>query len=442
MSKLGANSIYTYKSLFLSENYKPHIKKLDSWIPTNQVKFADPDLFAHLDGRKILGRNLPSLHSKTNFFVLDFDFKKGVYTDYSAFTDYVKSVISNFNCPQLVFRSSRSKGIHCYFYISRTDVNLLEDRVVEFLKSKSVHLQSGKVELFVKTKNLRLPLGSGSYLLDQDTLEIENKSKYKTLLMLQSFYKALNWQNIYKVMPRFLTLKQQRPVFHSGPKLEETVLKYGIQSSGTTNSSLVRVCIYFVKKLKITDKTQLECKLREWIANNNNDKSKTFKTDRARLDREIDKIVKWALNKAQAKPRVGLNKVLLTKDICRLVLELYPGDYSRQVSIYNLFKHIKTYLDRGHSLIPISKYFLIQECNLSNHTYKYVIEKLQEYGYLTLEVFGNAHRQHCNRYKWHGPDLTGGLDFYESLGNAITSEDRLSLYSKHIQSVILKDKAS
>jgi hypothetical protein len=168
-----------------------------------------------------------------------------------------------------------------------------------------------------------------------------------------------------------------------------------------------------------------------WVENNHNDKSNTYKNNKDLLIKEISSVCKWALKKDLSESRI--KDLTLNKDVCQLLLQFYPSEYNRQESLFRLFQGIKLQLSENKNLIAISQQFLLNICGLNSHNYQYVIEKLQEFGYIRLEKFGSPEKGHSHLYSYHGPDLLENSEGYRSLAAYIHSESAYHLYSKHTQ---------
>ena len=75
------------------------------------------------------------------------------------------------HAPHIVVRSSSSGGLHVMYFLRRKVSGArIRAGLVEALLSAGVPVQDGFVEVWPADKPLRLPLGSGSCLLDPDTL--------------------------------------------------------------------------------------------------------------------------------------------------------------------------------------------------------------------------------------------------------------------------------
>lgn len=431
MSEVYSDEIlHAYKSLFIPNFSRAHKRLGTNWYPEKDPSISFNKIRQHLSESVTLGRTLPSGLSK--FFVLDFDYKEQEYPTYKSFLSFVSYCISLVQAPKIILQSSESLGVHVYFFLTWTQVELLKERVSDFFKSKGIVERAGKFEIYTSLKNLRLPLGPGSHLLDS-TLNRLHQNKEQDLKYVYSFYKNLRAPKLYDAIPRYNKPTEYRKTSYAK---SEDVLKYGITNYKTTNATIIKLAFHYINECGILNHTELFNKIRNWFDLNNNGKSTTYNTDLEALDREIELAVSWSLRRNEKGQKA--EQTFLTKDISLFLLEFYPKEYSRQEPLFKLFQYIKTKSLEGKLLIPISQSFILKHCGFSRHNYKYVLENLQELGYIKLERFGSPLKGHCNYYSYHGPDLLAAGEGTGSLAEFIVKEGLLCLYSRHTQSKILE----
>lgn len=419
--------LQTYYSLFIPPSSRSYTRVLDSWYPDSDIKVSYRKLISHFNEECILGRSLPIQTKFNNFFVLDFDYKKEEYKSYSDFKDFVKYCSSLIQAPNIIIQSSESCGIHIYFFIKPEVTEYILDSVEKFFSSKGVIEKAGKFEIYCKSKNLRLPLGKGSYILNE-SLDRMNACKRDDLNYLVSFIKSVKRTSIFNALPRTFK-KQEDYSIYSKIKIEDDILSEGILNFGSTNATLVKVAVYYKSQLGIKDENSLKAMLLSWMDNNNNNRSKTY-LNKEKLDKEITNIVEWALQKDISNKK--LNTIRLSNDISRFIMEIYPTEFTRQSSLFKLFQGIKLQLKSGKNLISISQSFLLNTCKFNSHNYQFVLEKLQEYQYITLYQYGSPQKGHSNLYQYFGPDLLSSSEGSTSMLDFVKNENLYHCYSKHV----------
>ena len=156
-----------YVSTFVQCRYPYNIKLRDSddWMMrTFYGKRAPLDDYAiakHLQGKHVLA-TFPGTYTK--YLCLDLDYS----TDLKETLDAILRIFPK----SLVIQSSMSKGIHVYhFFESKISVNKLQKLIKKILESRGIVVRPGYCEIFPQTSRaLRLPLGKGSFVLDEETL--------------------------------------------------------------------------------------------------------------------------------------------------------------------------------------------------------------------------------------------------------------------------------
>jgi len=152
---------------FVQCRYPYNIKLADSddWIMrTFYGKRAPLDDYAiakHMMGKHLVA-TFPGPYTK--YLCLDLDHS----TDLRATLDAILRIFPK----SLVIQSSMSKGIHLYYFFdSRISVNKLQKLINKRLNDHGIGVRPGYCEIFPQiNRALRLPMGKGSYVLDEETL--------------------------------------------------------------------------------------------------------------------------------------------------------------------------------------------------------------------------------------------------------------------------------
>jgi hypothetical protein len=156
-----------FVSTFVQCRYPYNIKlaNSDDWIMrTFYGKRAPLDDYAiakHLMGKHVVG-TFPG--PCTRYLCLDLDYS----VDLKETLDTILCIFPK----SLVIQSSMSKGIHVYYFFdSKIRVNKLQKLTKLRLNDHGIRVRPGYCEIFPQiNRALRLPLGIGSYVLDEETL--------------------------------------------------------------------------------------------------------------------------------------------------------------------------------------------------------------------------------------------------------------------------------
>ena len=157
----------------------------------------------HAIAKHLMGKHLIAVFpgSSTKYLVLDID-RSGYLRE------ILKRVLESFR-DSLVIQSSTTKVIHVYYFFDSVKrVDTLQKLIRTILNTHGIPVQPGYCEVFPQMKRaLRLPLGKGSYVVDQETLDpihrnvadgirlIKEKIVYhplnETLLYSEAEYKSI-----------------------------------------------------------------------------------------------------------------------------------------------------------------------------------------------------------------------------------------------------------
>lgn len=434
LSVLEKHNLLEFVNILCTREHVPFVKTEVSWTRLDKTFISLLDIQKHISGDvgSVLGRRICSKY--LNFFVLDFDYNQNVYSSKNQFFSYVSSCIKYIQAPKKIYQSSDSGGIHVYFFIKPELTYIIRTRVEEFLISKGITLEKGKIELFSGNLNLRLPLGAGSYELDESFKVIE-KDKIKSINDFIYFYYDTKFPNIYQAIPRYELEKeiQQNTRKIDNREYVEELKDFGISHNGMTNNALVSLGVSMFNESDSPE--DLYSKIWEWVQKNHNNNSRTYNERPEDLKVEIRNIATWLFTRTKKIDRNKQLKDYLTKDIILLILELAPNDYNRQKCIFKLFQTIKRFIDLRQTTFMLSQKFLIDHCGFTSQNYQFIINKLCEEGYLKLVKWGNTLRQHPNLYCWSGPDLQCS-DGYDKIEQILVNHESFELLSKHTKKSI------
>ena len=135
----------------------------------------------HLEGKCHISRALPE---NINLFAIDLDYRgsrKELITRFRVVTDILQNPV--------VFQSSKSKGLHLYwFFKSPRYIENISLRLRSLLDRKNIKVEKGKYETFPGTcHNLRLPLGRDNFLLDNQTLKPLNLNLHDSIEFIRTY---------------------------------------------------------------------------------------------------------------------------------------------------------------------------------------------------------------------------------------------------------------
>ena len=145
------------------------IKKMlsGSWF-TVKRPITREDVEEHLDGNNWVGVR----RSTSSYFIVDVD----AHTEDGVGSKYfrVQRITDCFDAKPLLMQSSLSGGLHLYYFLDKEyPVERIQEVVKTVLLNKGVVLEPGTVEVFPSRKRpIRLPLGAGSFLVDDELRKI------------------------------------------------------------------------------------------------------------------------------------------------------------------------------------------------------------------------------------------------------------------------------
>ena len=145
------------------------IKKMlsGSWF-TVKRPITRGDVEEHLNGNNWVGVR----RATTPYFIVDID----AHTEDGVGSKYyrIQRITECFSAKPLWVQSSSSGGLHLYYFLDKEyPVERIQEVVKTVLLNKGVVLEPGTVEIFPSRKRpIRLPLGAGSFLVDDDLRKI------------------------------------------------------------------------------------------------------------------------------------------------------------------------------------------------------------------------------------------------------------------------------
>ncbi|NJM99509.1 MAG: hypothetical protein HC800_22320 [Phormidesmis sp. RL_2_1] len=200
-------------------SWSPIIKKADGWITIvnnsgKKVPLVLGTVESHYRRDIILGKRFGKL---TNYLMIDIDINSPFHPRNGGIEQILAAMESLGLCRYLLIRSSVSEGIHIYFPLAEP-VSAWGIACVAYaaLTAAGVTIAGGTCELFPNKRALnaehnghRLPLQTGSFLLDKDFCPISNHkadfvSRWETAAAHQDTEKlqrAINGNAVYAVVP-------------------------------------------------------------------------------------------------------------------------------------------------------------------------------------------------------------------------------------------------
>lgn len=424
------NYVDYYISRFLKKKASPFFRSGDAWYPSKDGKFSKDLIKLHLDNKVVLGQKLPEDY--TDSFVLDFDYKSGDSRE--EFCNFIKDITHLIQAPNIMVQSSKSKGIHVWFFIKHSRCDYVKDRVLGSLRGKGIYPTSGRIELFCSNKNLRLPLGSGSFLLNRGFNQI-NVSKEESIHIIKDYLNDCVVPHIFTATPTYV------PSFKSldSSQLEESckvdsLLELGLQDSGNLNQSCMTLTRFFFRETD-GDVSLTSRLIKDWLMEKHNYNSRTYNEDPKKAFKHIDGMVDNWSSKAGASFSEK-RETILPHSLCDLIVTNFSG-YNKQKSIFNVISYIYDNSTRKRGF-PMPRGLITKEKLINSNNYQEVITLLIDEGYLRLVSKGNSYKGHSSIYRWEGPDLRDEKR-YNHLSSFIKDVKLSTSYSKYYRKQILID---
>jgi hypothetical protein len=202
--KISLEEFDFFGNTFIKESHPFWIKQYEHspWYqPKNRNKESFPinryAVVRHLSQEYWVARDIPK---ETDFFCIDLD----VHETESLYKLYeqIKIIIGI----PLVFQSSKSGGLHLYYFLERSfKRKWLAVQLKQVFDNRHITLKPGLIETFpgFNHQHLRLPLGKDSVLLDPSNLSLISQSLQESIQYVK-YYKlnhtlfvAQCWDDIY-----------------------------------------------------------------------------------------------------------------------------------------------------------------------------------------------------------------------------------------------------
>jgi hypothetical protein len=359
-----------FVSTFVQCRYPYNIKLADSgdWIMrTFYGKRAPLDDYAiakHLMGKHVVG-TFPG--PCTRYLCLDLDY----CIDLKETLDTILRIFPK----SLVIQSSMSKGIHVYYFFdSKIRVNKLQKLIKLRLNDHGIRVHPGYCEIFPQiNRALRLPLGKGSYVLDEETLSplhqnaeegiklIKERIIYHSITEILSQGKADNEPTFSVPLPSYeltggntllpneinypsaiLNLGVANPPWDNlqGKRFKDfidQVLRSGVQTPGTRYFLQCKL-IYHFWSLGYSNQQAYDAICRWYLSHDH--QSKDWKKNPDRVFRHLKSAIDSFYRNAELKryqPRARNRKLLTTTD-AEHITEL-TSDYRNQKFIFSLMQY-------------------------------------------------------------------------------------------------------
>ena len=368
-----------------------------------------------------IGKHLMKKHLVATF--------PGTYTKYlSLDLDYsvdLKETLDAILCifpKSLVIQSSLSRGIHAYhFFDSRISVNKLQKLINKILDSHGIAVRPGYCEIFPQiNRALRLPLGKGSYVLDEETLSplhtnvkygirlIKEKIIYHSITEILSHLKAggkptpsilslnetaRNGAELSNGINDSMAMSDSRAPSISWDKLRgkefkdftDGSLRSGIEVPGTRYDTQCKL-VYRYWSLGYSKEKCYES-MCEWYHSYNH-RSKDWQKSPDRVLRNLKSAIESLYRNAQSKgyqPHPKHQKYLTVADV-RNILQM-ATDYRRQKFIFSLLEYaLRTRDSKNRFRLPIKAILKFECCSWKSYSEKIafcesigLIQKVREY---------------------------------------------------------------
>ncbi len=193
---------YLLKNLISYQSSKVTYRKFNkktaklNWVTKLNEHLTKKIIDKHLNGEITAGYFLKPF---VNFFVLDLDLRK--QTNVTALKKVYKQICNKFVKPSLVFQSSKSKGLHLYWFAEKNYHFSELRKAGKFVVSNLTAVKGVNIDVFPSTNNkmcLRFPyaMAEGGYALHRDTLrpigKVNLTNYIKTALDDRTLYNNLD----------------------------------------------------------------------------------------------------------------------------------------------------------------------------------------------------------------------------------------------------------
>jgi hypothetical protein len=397
---LSRDDLNFFISTFVQSRFPYNIKTAEypGWIMrTFYGKNATLDDYAiarHLTGKHLVG-TFPGPFTK--YLCLDLDYS----SDMRVTLDAILRIFPK----SLAIQSSASKGIHLYhFFDSTIGVNKLQKLTKTRLNDHGIGVRRGYCEIFPQiNKALRLPLGKGSYVLDEETLGplhqnaeegiklIKERIIYHSITEILSQGKADNESTFSVPLPSYeltggntllpneindpsaiLNLGVANPPWDKlqGKEFKDfidQVLRSGVQTPGTRYFLQCKL-IYHFWSLGYSNQQAYDAICKWYLSHDH--QSKDWKKNPDLVLRQLRSAINSFYRQAELKryqPGARRRKLLTTTDV-RNIIEMTP-DYRNQKFIFSLLRYALNMKD-SNSDFELPKKSIIKFDCCSNTSYQ------------------------------------------------------------------------
>lgn len=425
----------------------------------------DYAIVRHLMGKHLVA-TFPGPYTK--YLCLDLDYS----IDLKETLDAILRIFPK----SLVTQSSMSEGIHVYhFFESKISVNKLQKLINKILDSRGIVVQPGYCEIFPQiNRALRLPLGKGSYVLDEETLSplhqnvgegiklIKEKITYHSITEILSHSKAGSKLTpsippLYEAVRNIATLSNgindsmttsnSRIPNHPWDKLRgrefkdliDQSLRSGIEETGT-RYFLQSKLIFYYWSLNYSKEQCYDLILKWYLSHDH--QSKDWKNNPDRVLRNLKSAIECLYRNAQPKghyPHPKHKKHLRVADV-RNIVQMTP-DYRRQKFIFSLLAYALNTKDLiAEFRLPKKTIIKFDAC--SNTSYQEKISFCESIGLITKikEHSREDHRARTYRLNYEFLDDEEVVETLEDgLKKIFKLRDLRKMYSGHYFHLITKD---
>lgn len=401
-----------------------HIQRSGDTWRTVEKYLTNKKIWSHVTGLAIFGY---FLNYATDIFAFDIDNHiqgRELYSNIGLLTKY-NYLVKQFGRPSIVFRSSDSKGLHCYYK--------LQEKYPFIVIQQAVLNQIRKLPAGIDFRpspdaGIRLPFAKkeGGLLLDSETLKPINDIDYSGMIEKLVATKRRHFVEIFNSNPSAFILKHkskkaQYKNYKALKKFEllEADIFPIVEGEGNRNEKLERLAFaYHCAGMDAQEGTQrilrhitgigrdyqqhriekqLECHYKRYEKRSGELKAESTKANIKRADRQLDLFLQNKINRfVKASPFSTKRQA----GFRRFMIELYNWtDYIKSMSnqdrvYYNFLYPYFWHNTKRRSLIPLPQN-LMQGWNKRHNE---IIDYLKESGTIELRQNYSTDLGVCNYY--------------------------------------------
>jgi|GEM_PF-646807 len=467
--EIGKDDFDFLDSTFIQSRF-PYNIKLDensTWVRrtfwSKQASLDDHAILDHLRGKHWVATFPGAL---TKYLCLDLDHSPDI-------EQRLHEVLKAFP-GSLVFQSSTSKGLHVYYFLDRkVTIGKLQRLIKRRLDFFGIEIRPGLCEIFPQElRALRLPLGRGSFILDEITLTplhetvkdgiriLRTKLKYHSvteLFLPKEYFEGvsiygipvvyhpfavdiINNEEIPKVKRSILGPKYLQNKVTNDPMLPlkgkafkdyiDHVLRFGIETEGTRFEIQCKL-IYHFWSTGLSEEMTFE-KIRNWYLSFDHN-SKDWRSNRDRVLRGLKNDVNCFFRKKKGRTRFQprSSTPLTTGDI-KYIADT-NADYRTQSFIFSLLGYAKSNQDKINAL-PLPKKLITKFKGCTERTYQERINFCQSIGLIELVKGHNRYQRRSRTFKVNYRFKEGKtvLTLEEGLSEIYSRRDIKQKYSPYL----------